>query len=373
MYSRILPILLALTIAPAVAQTIPPLVLRSFKRLRLLEATAKDSASASIGDLNGDGFLDIVLARGRHTNLYNQIHLNNNGTGNFTVSNLGDAPDQTYSVAIGDMNHDGRLDIVVSNDMPENKTVYRNEDGVRFSTMTQYGDPAWNTRYVTLVDLNKDGFTDIVVANRQMKSYVCWNNGTGAFPKCTSLATISSTVIVAADFDGDGAIDLFVPHRDGSSSVVLWNDGKGGFATSTKPFGTSAAYIRAAAGGDLNGDGRVDIVVGSVSGGIKYYLNNGKRTFSKPISLSTTKSAVYSILIADMNRDGKHDVVVGYELALGSVFYRTSSTNTFREVRWNDGKGTVYGIAVGDLDGDGWPDIVAARSDAPNALWFSTP
>ena len=45
----------------------------------------------------------------------------------------------------------------------------------------------------------------------------------------------------------------------------------------------------------------------------------------------------------------------------------------FEEVAWGDGQGSVYGLALGDLDGDGWPDIVAARSEAPNAIWFSGP
>jgi hypothetical protein len=45
---------------------------------------------------------------------------------------------------------------------------------------------------------------------------------------------------------------------------------------------------------------------------------------------------------------------------------------TFEESAWNDGKGAVYGLALGDLDGDGWPDIVAARSEAPNGIWFSS-
>jgi FG-GAP-like repeat len=43
-----------------------------------------------------------------------------------------------------------------------------------------------------------------------------------------------SAVLIAADFDGDGAIDLFVPRRDGGQSIVLWNDGEGRFPTSTK-------------------------------------------------------------------------------------------------------------------------------------------
>ncbi len=54
-------------------------------------------------------------------------------------------------------------------------------------------------------------------------------DGKGHFPVCQPLPTESVTSIVAADFDGDGALDLFVPHRDGGQSIVLWNDGKGTF------------------------------------------------------------------------------------------------------------------------------------------------
>ena len=64
--------------------------------------------------------------------------------------------------------------------------------------------------------------------------------------------------------------------------------------------------------------------------------------------------------------------MVGNVETPGSVFFNDGTGTNFREVRWGDGKGSVYGIAIGDLDGDGWPDIAAARSDAPNAVWFST-
>ena len=358
----------------------PPaaLVLRSFDRVLNLEEKGETSASVSIGDLNGDGFPDIVLAKGRHWPLFNRILLND-GKGDFKGSNLGDAADRTYSAALADIDGDGRLDIVVSNDRPDNKLVYRNEGGGHFRATETFGDPGWSTRYVTLADLNGDGFPDIIVANRNggakkaaQPSFVCWNNGKGAFPSCTPLPTESATIIVAADFDGDGAIDLFVPHRDGGRGVILWNDGKGTFTKST-PFGPPVSNTRAAAAGDVNGDGRPDIVIGGEEGGVSLYVNVGNRSFSEPIPLSTAKQGTYSVVIADLNRDGKKDIVVGYVEAPGSVFYNTGSPKDFREVHWNDGKGSVYGMAVGDLDGDGWPDIVTARTDAPNAVWFSTP
>jgi FG-GAP-like repeat len=74
-----------------------------------------------------------------------------------------------------------------------------------------------------------------------------------------------------------------------------------------------------------------------------------------------------------MDRDGKPDLVVGRQEARGSIFFNRGSGKMldFKETNWNDGKGTVYGLALGDLDADGWPDIVAARSEAPNAIWFS--
>jgi len=80
----------------------------------------------------------------------------------------------------------------------------------------------------------------------------------------------------------------------------------------------------------------------------------------------------YSVAIGNLNRDGKNDIVVGNAGAPGSVLFNDGTGTNFLEIPWGDGKGAVYGVAIGDLDGDGWPDIAAARSDAPNAVWFST-
>jgi hypothetical protein len=348
---------------------------RTFDRILLMETSAETSGGVSVGDLNGDGNLDIVLAKGRHWPLYNRVLLSS-GRGSFLAANLGEKSDRTYSAALADLNRDGSLDIVVSNDQPDQKLVYLNDGMGHFRVTGTFGSAKWTTRYVTLADLNGDGFPDIIAANRGAPplhpepSYVCFNDGKGNFGPGRALPSESATIIVAADFDGDGAVDLFVPHRDGGQSVVLWNNGKGDFLQSTI-VGPANAHIRAAAAADLDGDGRPDLVIGDeLEKRLVVHHNLGDRSFKESAVLATSE-VPYAIVLADLNRDGKMDVAIGNANAPGTICFNQGGGEKFDHVRWNDGKGSVYAIAVGDMDGDGWPDLVTARSDAPNAIWFS--
>jgi hypothetical protein len=376
------------TVLLAQAQPASTPVLRSFERIMLLEEKGETSAGVSVGDLNGDGLPDIVLGKGRHWPLFNRVLLND-GHGGFIASNLGARPDRTYSAALADVDGDGHLDIVVSNDAPDRKLVYLNDGKGHFTEFGTFGDPKWSTRYVTLADLNGDGHSDIVAANRgdypdlvdgkpgkgphvPTPSFLCLNDGKGRFLACEALPTESATSIVAADFDDDGALDLFVPHRDGGQSIVFWNDGKGHFPTSTK-VGAAKAWIRMGAASDLDGDGRPDLAIIDERLRATFILfNRGGRNFGEPIRLPGPERPPYCLAIADLNRDKRPDIIVGYVEKPGSVYFNAGHGRTFHEVPWNDGKGTVYGLAFTDFDGDGWPDIVAARSDAPNGIWFNT-
>ena len=196
----------------------------------LLEPEGATSANVSIGDLDGDGDLDIVLAKGRHWPLANQVLLND-GAGTFEPRDLGTEPDRTYSSLLADLDADGDLDIVVSNDSPDLKLVYLNDGHGRFALGGSWGEAEWNTRNAAVADLNGDGFPDVIAANRLSASFFCLNDGSGRFPRdlCVELPSESATSIVPGDFDGDGAVDLAVPHRDGGQSQVYFNDGKARF------------------------------------------------------------------------------------------------------------------------------------------------
>src|SRR5207244_3499096 len=169
------------------------------------------------------------------------------------------------------------------------------------------------------------------------------------------VATESARSSVAADFDGHGAIDLFVPHREGGQSILLWNDGKGRFPTSTK-VGPAAAWIRIGAAGDFDGDGRLDLAIIEERKKASFVIfNRGGRQFGDPVQLPGPPRTPYALAVADLNRDGRPDIVVGYVQLPGSVYFNLGQGRTFQEVRWNDGKGVVYGIAFGDFDRDPSP------------------
>jgi hypothetical protein len=372
-------LLLLLQLVPAIALQNPAAVegSRSFDRVVLLEEKGETSAGVSIGDLNGDGRLDIVLAKGRHWPLHNRVLLND-GKGGYAASNLAAEADRTYSAALADLDQDGDLDIVVSNDEPDRKLVHLNDGQGRFALAGSFGEPAWSTRYVTLADVNGDRYPDIVVANRgnppkaPQPSFVCFNDRKARFASCEALPTESATSIVAADFDGDGALDLFVPHRDGGQSVLLWNDGKGRFAASSK-VGPAATWVRIGVAADFDGDGRLDLAfIEERKKGAFVMFNRGERQFGNPIQLPGAPRTPYALAVGDLNRDGRPDIVVGHVELPGSVYFNHEKGRAFMEVPWNDGQGVVYGMVFSDVDGDGWPDIIAARSDAPNGIWFST-
>ena len=208
----------------AFGQSRPPL--RHFTVSVNLEQTSEDSANVSAGDLDGDGDLDLVLAKGRHTPLLDRVLLND-GHGKFVASDLGPTPDRTYSAVLADIDGDGDLDVLTSNDEPDRKLVYLNDGKAHFRVAGTWGIPQWSTRNATMADLDGDGRPDVIAANRPGPSYACLNDRHGRFPSaCIKIPMGSATSAVAADFNRDGAIDIAIPNRDEGQSAIFFNDGR---------------------------------------------------------------------------------------------------------------------------------------------------
>ena len=355
-----------------------PDTLPSFDRTLLLESASETSANVSIGDVNGDGHLDIVLAKGRHWPLVDRVLLGD-GAGHFpTTYDLGPTADRSYSGRLVDIDGDGDLDIVISNDRPDPKLVYINDGKGHFHVGSTYGRPEWDTRNATVVDLDGDGHPDIVVANRgdsASANYICFNKGNGRFDaNCVAFSHESATTITAADFNRDGLIDLAVPHRDGGQSRVYLAGPKGSFSDArTVAFGPPKATIRMTEAADLNGDGLLDIVaIDDEHHGTAIYFGQRNGTFSTGTRLGDRTTTPYALALADVNGDGQVDIVVGNVEAPSIIYVNEGNGRRFHAVRFGDGKGTVYGFAIADLDRDGVMDIAAARSEAPNIVYFGS-
>jgi hypothetical protein len=347
----------------------------SFDRVLVLDAGKQPAANVSIGDLDGDGSLDLLLVKGRHWPAKSRVLLGD-GRGRFrAVRNLSRKAYRSYSGRLADLDGDGDLDVVLSNDAPDPKLTFLNDGKGRFTPGSAFGDPRWETRNASVADLDGDGRPDIVVANRTDQApvdYVCINREKGRFDAaCGAFAQGSATSITPADFDRDGRVDLAVPARDGGQSYVYLNGGNAVFRDGRRiPFGPPDATIRMAEAADLDGDGLLDIVAIDEKRGPAVYFGQRDTAFSPGLALHDDPVTPYALALADLNRDGMVDVVVGHVEAPSSLFLNDGSGRGYARSRFGDGKGTVYGFGIADLDGDGQVDVAAARSDAPSLVFF---
>jgi hypothetical protein len=305
-----------------------------------------------LADLNGDGVLDLVApTTGTGGNL---SVLLGNGDGSFQPAVSYPAAAGATSVAVGDFNGDGKPDLAVSSlsltTFAINLLVFLgNGDG---TFQAPRATSVFNAAQVVLGDFNKDGKLDAVVAGQ-----VLLGNGDGTFRATTTFVT---AFLVAADLNGDGNLDMVGTGTGGTVLVQLGN----GDGTFQSPVKYSIGNSGLLAVGDVNGDGKPDIVAVAepfirgaanqvLSGNIAVLLNNGDGTF-QPAKYAVAPGLV-SLVLGDFNGDGYADLAVlngsGLSVLLGN------GDGTFRN-QLNYGSGTPTRLAVGDLNGDGKPDLV---------------
>ncbi|HEU4619989.1 MAG TPA: FG-GAP-like repeat-containing protein [Gammaproteobacteria bacterium] len=347
-----------------------------------LGGEAQITRGLAFGDMNGDGFIDIVEGDAG----VNGVYLND-GAGNFTTRTaLTGTTANTRAIAVGDVDGDGDLDIVagILNSAP--LRLYLNSgDGVTY-TVSDIGNLKVPTDSIALADFNGDGHLDVVTGNHnQFRNYLYLNSGNPQAPFSPTDSGLRITnagndtqSILAGDLDNDGDIDLVEMNQNQRNAYYL-NDGKGNFVG--HGLGADPDNSQSGALGDFNGDGFLDVFVGNFgsavgeAGQCKVYLNSGDPTdpFGNvtpiPVIGPDDPPSVHGAIVADIDNDGDLDIIVATAMPTDN-----SATRFTNRILLNDGTGKSWTevelgsetqvtntVIAGDVDGDGKLDIVAGN------------
>ncbi len=276
------------------------------------------SSGVLLGDLDYDGDLDVFVVNVGEgmAGEPNRVYLND-GAGIFTSSgqDLGFAI--STSGCIGDVDGDGDLDVYVTN-YGTTPNLYLNNGSAQFTVVPQTVSSSmeWECEFG---DLDSDGDLDLFVAGfMDTPDLTFFNNGAGIFTPGQTLGLFSSADVCLGDMDGDGDLDAFTSSMvmmSSQQSSILWiNDGTGVFTNSGQSLVNDMVY--ASSLGDVDADGDLDVFIGQVSSmGPLIYLNDGAGTLTDS-GETFTMTHLYDVDLADLDNDGDLD---GYLSSSGSM------------------------------------------------------
>src|SRR6266478_5557040 len=335
-------------------------------------AASKNGPSGiAVGDFNGDGKADLAVVNFGDWNVYVLL---GNGDGTFQAARsvyFASGGGFPWSIAAGDFNRDGKLDLAVSNYGDNSLSVLLgNGDGTFQAPLTS--PVGTNPAQVTVGDFNGDGKLDLAVSSVANNTVaVLLGNGDGTFlPPLIAPVGANPWYFAVGDFNGDRILDLAVSdygcpldcNSSPSSTVtVLLGNGNGTFRPAPSlTVGNGPAGVVV---GDFNGDGKLDLAVANLNDNtLSVLLGNGDGTFQAPQTFASPgMTHPYFVAVGDFNRDGKPDLVVSNHLFTTVSVLLSNGDGTFQPAQnFAVDNDPVY-VAVSDFNGDSAPDLAVAN------------
>jgi len=320
--------------------------------------------SIVLGDLDGNRDLDVVIGNADGPN---QVIFNFKGEFSDIIIELPDSNENHYtsSIVLGDMDANGTLDIVIANrEGLQNSILLNSGDGISY-TLVQL--PGQNTASIALGDIDRDGNIDIVFGNYGLPNTILFNNGDVSFYQTIidNDSNANTFTVELGDIDGDGWLDLVIGNDDKSADILYENNRNRAFNKKILPGG--ATDTRGIALGDINGDGRLDIVITKLSQ-IILLQNNGENFESVDYLPSNEALVAKCVVLGDMNNDGLLDILTGY--VDGAILFQMNSVPggyrvenlPFRD--YNDMESfEPVAVVLEDMNGDGHMDIIIGSTE----------
>lgn len=348
----------------------------SFEEQTTISLGKVSQSTASWGDYDNDGNLDIILTGEISTDMgFSRIY-KNNGDNTFTEQSQIELTNVFYgSVAWGDYDNDGNIDLLLTgatSQTDQTSKIYRNNGDNTFTEQTSISLAGVTNSSVAWGDYNNDGYLDILLTGNTGTEYISVvykNNGNNNFEEQVTvmLTGVAYSSASWCDYNNDGWLDIFISGQadNGRVTKIYRNNGENTFSEQTS-FNLVGVSYSASAWGDYDNDGFVDLVITGYTGErriSKIYKNDNGTSFIEQTSIEL--NAIYNGAVAwgDYDNDGFIDLLLTGNANDGIVtkIYRNNGNNSFTEITDETLNGVwVSSVAWGDYDNDDDLDILLA-------------